>query len=178
MFAGRRENVMRFSVIVWYHFQMLFLATFFPTWEGGAGMYDFVGVSCEWATILIHFWVFHYAFIEITLILYLQVKLRNSRNCWKYTPPQSIQDVEKFVSSSEKIWRNVTFHHLLTNKGITLQWMGAVRMRVQTADKTSQYSTSNPHNLWSEKLHVWRSNSIKIFLLKTKILSIIWVHNA
>lgn len=30
-----------------YHlgFQMLFLATFFPTWEGGAGVYDFVGVS-------------------------------------------------------------------------------------------------------------------------------------
>lgn len=26
-------------------FQMLFLATFFPTWEGGAGVYDFVGVS-------------------------------------------------------------------------------------------------------------------------------------
>ena len=25
--------------------QMLFLATFFPTWEGGAGVYDFVGVS-------------------------------------------------------------------------------------------------------------------------------------
>lgn len=25
--------------------QMLFLATFFPTWEGGAGAYDFVGVS-------------------------------------------------------------------------------------------------------------------------------------
>lgn len=24
---------------------MLFLATFFPTWEGGAGAYDFVGVS-------------------------------------------------------------------------------------------------------------------------------------
>lgn len=24
---------------------MLFLATFFPTWEGGAGVYDFVGVS-------------------------------------------------------------------------------------------------------------------------------------
>lgn len=26
-------------------FQMLFLATFFPTWEGGVGAYDFVGVS-------------------------------------------------------------------------------------------------------------------------------------
>lgn len=63
MFVGRRENIMRFPVNVWYYFQMLFLATFFPTWEGGAGVYDFVGVSCEWDTILIHFWVFHYAFI-------------------------------------------------------------------------------------------------------------------
>ncbi len=26
---------------------MLFLATFFPTWEGGAGVYDFVGVSLK-----------------------------------------------------------------------------------------------------------------------------------
>ena len=26
---------------------MLFLATFFPTWEGGAGVYDFVGVSVK-----------------------------------------------------------------------------------------------------------------------------------
>lgn len=28
-----------------FGFQMLFLATFFPTWEGGVGAYDFVGVS-------------------------------------------------------------------------------------------------------------------------------------
>lgn len=75
MFVGRRENIMRFPVNVWYHFQMLFLATFFPTWEGGAGVYDFVGVSCEWATVLINFWVFHYVFIEITLI-YIQGKLK------------------------------------------------------------------------------------------------------
>ncbi len=43
-----------------------------------------------------------------------------------------------------------------------LQWMGAVRMRVQTADKNITISTSNPHhsNLlivsWSRKLHVYR----------------------
>ncbi len=48
--------------------------------------------------------------------------------------------------------------------------MGAVRMRVQTADKTSQYSTSNPHNtspsindLRSEKLH----GCILLSLVKT-----------
>lgn len=31
--------------------QMLFLATFFPTWEGGAGVYDFVGVSVDWSDL-------------------------------------------------------------------------------------------------------------------------------
>ncbi len=39
----------------------------------------------------------------------------------------AIQDVDEFVSSSEQIWRNASLH---------LQWMGAVRMRVQTADKS------------------------------------------
>ncbi len=33
-------------------------------------------------------------------------------------------------SSSEQIWRNLALHHLLT-----MQWMGAVRMRVKTSDK-------------------------------------------
>lgn len=31
---------------------MLFLATFFPTWEGGAGVYDFVGVSFKLSATL------------------------------------------------------------------------------------------------------------------------------
>ncbi len=39
----------------------------------------------------------------------------------------------------EKIWRNLALHHLLTMDH--LQWMGAVRMRVQTP----QWSTSNHH---------------------------------
>ncbi len=45
-----------------------------------------------------------------------------------------------------------------------LQWMGAVRMRVQTSD--SQLSTSNPHHsspainiLWSEKLCVCKKQT-------------------
>ncbi len=33
--------------------------------------------------------------------------------CWKCTHPQAIQDVDEFVSSSEQIWRNVAFPHLL-----------------------------------------------------------------
>ncbi len=66
-------------------------------------------------------------------ILFLYVNgVVHPKNCWKYTHPKAIQD--EFVSSSEKIWRKVALHHLLTN----VQWMGAVRMRDQTADKTSQ----------------------------------------
>ncbi len=32
---------------------------------------------------------------------------------WKYTHLQAIRD--EFVSSSEQIWRNLEWHHLLTN---------------------------------------------------------------
>ncbi len=56
-----------------------------------------------------------------------------------YSPAGVIQDVDGFVSSLEQIWRNLALHHLLTHD--PLQWMGAVRMRVQTADK---YITINP----------------------------------
>ncbi len=57
-----------------------------------------------------------------------------------YMHPQAMQDIDEFVSSSEQIWRNVALHHLLMDP---LQWMGAVRMRVQTADKdiTMIYTT-------------------------------------
>ncbi len=47
--------------------------------------------------------------------------------CWKSIHPQDMQDVDEFVSSSEL--ENLALHHL------DPQWMGAVRMRVQTADK-------------------------------------------
>ncbi len=53
------------------------------------------------------------------------------KNCWKHI--QAIQDVDEFVSSWEQIWRNLALHHLLTMD--PLQWMGAVRRGVQTADK-------------------------------------------
>ncbi len=51
------------------------------------------------------------------------------------------QNIDEFVSSSEQIWWNVTLQHLLNMDA--LQWMGAVRTRVQTADKNI---TSNPHH--------------------------------
>ncbi len=42
-------------------------------------------------------------------------------------------DVNEFVSSSQQIWRNLALHHLLTMD--PLQWMGATKLWVQTADK-------------------------------------------
>ncbi len=57
----------------------------------------------------------------------------HSKICWTLTHPQASQDVNEFVSSSKQIWRNVAIHHLLSNGSSAVN--GAVRMRVQTADK-------------------------------------------
>ncbi len=73
--------------------------------------------------------------------------------CWKITHPQAIQ--VEFVSSSEQIWRNVALHHLLTPMD-PLQWMGAVRKRVQTADKNI---TSNLHHS-SPSVNIFRSEKV------------------
>ncbi len=55
-----------------------------------------------------------------------------------------------------------------------LQWMGAVKMRVQTADKTI---TSHPHIfipiinvLWSDKLHVCKTQIHRYGAFKVKLL--------
>ncbi len=49
-----------------------------------------------------------------------------------FTQNTAILDLGEFVSSSEQIWINLALNHLLTN---LLQWMGAIRMRVQIDDK-------------------------------------------
>ncbi len=55
---------------------------------------------------------------------------------WKCINLQAIQDVDEFVffirTDTEKF--NITLFAPME----PLQWMGAVRIRVQTADKTSQ----------------------------------------
>ncbi len=48
--------------------------------------------------------------------------------CKQMTSPSDIQDVVEFVSSSEQIWRN------LASPIDPLQPMGAVKIKVQTAD--------------------------------------------
>ncbi len=52
--------------------------------------------------------------------------------CWKITHPQAIQDVDEFVSSSDLEKCSIPS---LAHQWILCMWMGAVRMRVQTADK-------------------------------------------
>ncbi len=53
-----------------------------------------------------------------------------------------------------------------------LQWMGAVRMRVQTSDKNITIIHTTPvHQLTSGEDKSWNKSSIKMFLTK------IWVHN-
>ncbi len=76
-----------------------------------------------------------------------------------FTHPQAIEDVDEFVTSSQQIWRNVALHHLLTNGSSALQWMGAVRMRVQPADTNITITHTTPvfqsHNfLWIENMCV------------------------
>ncbi len=88
-------------------------------------------------------------------------KWKFTSNTLKLIHPQATQDGDELVSSAEQIWRNVALHHLLTNG----QWMGAVRMRVQTADKTSHnphYSSPSVNILWSEKLHICNKQFLKV----------------
>ncbi len=65
-----------------------------------------------------------------------------------YSPP-AIQDVDELVSLSEQIWRNLALHHppMVT----TLQWMGAVKMRVQTADKNTTNDSVHQLTPFEEK---------------------------
>ncbi len=71
--------------------------------------------------------------------------------------PQAIHSNE-FISSSEQIWRNVSLY-ISCSPMDHLQWMGAVRKRVQTADKnitiiTLQLST----NVFEVKVCVFKAN--------------------
>ncbi len=77
---------------------------------------------------------------------------------WTFTHPQAIQDVDEFDSSSDLEKFNIA---LLAHQWM---WMGAVRMRVQTADKNI---TSNPHHS-SPSINVLRSE--KLCVCKKQIL--------
>ncbi len=67
------------------------------------------------------------------------------KSCSKCTHSQVIQDVDVFVSSSD-----LEKCYITRSSMDALQWMGAVRMRVQTADKNITIIYTTPvHQLMS-----------------------------
>ncbi len=73
----------------------------------------------------------------------------------------------------EQIWGNLALQHFLTVD--RLQWMGAVRIRIQTAAKniTIIQNTSPAVNvLWSEKLCGCNKHIIRLNILQTQFLTL------
>ncbi len=73
----------------------------------------------------------------------------------------------------EQIWGNLALQHFLTVD--RLQWMGAVRIRIKTADKniTIIQNTSPAVNvLWSEKLCGCNKQIIRENILQTQFLTL------
>ncbi len=76
--------------------------------------------------------------------------------------PKNEHLLKSYSPSGQPRYRSVCFFSISPIN--PLQWMGAVRMRVQTTDKIFR---SNPHDsslsiniLWNEKLHVCTNKSI------------------
>ncbi len=51
-----------------------------------------------------------YTVKELYIVIHPKIKI-----CWKLAHPQAIQNVNKFVSSAEQIWKYVVLHDSLTN---------------------------------------------------------------
>ncbi len=96
-----------------------------------------------------------------------QITLDKKMLKWIVQPVYSIQDADEFVSSSEQIWRNVALHHLLTNGSSALN--GCRQNESKQLIKTSQKSTSNPHD--SSPLTLCESKSCVFIIIKFIIKS-------
>ncbi len=68
--------------------------------------------------------------VDLKGIIHSKMKI-----CCKCTHPQTIQDVNRLVSSLEQIWFRGIYHYITCSPMDLLQWMGAVRMIVKTADE-------------------------------------------
>ncbi len=53
--------------------------------------------------------------------------------CWKYTHHQAIQDEMSLFLQQNRFGE--ILHYITCSPMDPMQWMGAVRMRIQTADK-------------------------------------------
>ncbi len=85
---------------------------------------------------------------------------------WKCAHPQTIWDMDEFVSSSDL----EKCHCISVSAMDALQWMGAVRMRVQTADKNITIIHTTPvHQLTSGEDKSWNKSIIKTFSIESII---------
>ncbi len=82
--------------------------------------------------------------------------------CWKCTHPQAIQDVDEFFFFF--IRTDLEKCIIACSSMDPLQWMGAVRMRVQTAEKKHH---NNPHNASPSFNILWNMSLLSITLLST-----------
>ncbi len=84
--------------------------------------------------------------------------------CWKCALSQANPDVDESVSSSDLEECSISSVSAMD----ALQWMGAVRMRVQTVDKNITIIHNTPvHHLTSGEDKSWNKSFIKTFLTKT-----------
>ncbi len=51
--------------------------------------------------------------VTYILVLFIFIYSPKNKNLLQITHPQTIQDVDEFVSSSEQIWENVALCHIL-----------------------------------------------------------------
>ncbi len=70
----------------------------------------------------------------------------------KCTHPQAIQDVDEFVSSLDLEKGSIMS---LAQQWDPLQWMGAVRMRVQTADKNIHDQNSSFNIIINDNVSIY-----------------------
>ncbi len=93
------------------------------------------------------------------------------RISWTCTHPQTKQDVDEVVSSLDQIWE--IYHCITCSPMDHLQWMGAVRIRVQTADK--HHNNPRLHSIYY-CLMKWKAACLQD-IFNHYFWPKIWVHN-
>ncbi len=115
--------------------------------------------------------------LKFKTINYIYIYDLHLKKCFTqiFAHPQTIQEVDEFVSSSEQMWRNLALHHLLTNDSSVVNGCRQKEW-VQTSYKNITIIHTNPvHELMpceAKSCIFIRNKSIKTlnycFLLKYK----------
>ncbi len=95
------------------------------------------------------------------------------KTCWRFTPPQAIQDVDVFFLLHLNRFGEIK-HYITCSPMDPLQWMGAVRMRVQTAEK------NNPQVIHMTSVHQLTPCEVKswMFLRNKFIINMSSINNS